>query len=83
MFQVVIYSDNIITSVKDFQECLDSVNSILKRLNECNIKINDTKCQFLQSQLQFLESSKSKDSLRPSKTKFEAISEPPKPNNIT
>lgn len=51
---VIIYLDDIICSSKTFQEQLDNLEIVFKRLTEANLKLNPKKCVLFQKQVIFL-----------------------------
>lgn len=54
---------------------------MFKRLQECEVKVNATKCKFLQSKIEYLGHVVSGEGLRPQERTLAALREAPQPNN--
>ena len=50
----IIYLDDIIIFVKDFEEHLERFDLVVTRLKECNLKLSAEKCFFMQKSVEFL-----------------------------
>ena len=52
--ECLVYLDNIITFGRSFQEHLSHLASVLERLQELNLKVKLSKCNFLKQQVRYL-----------------------------
>lgn len=50
----IIYLDDLIIYSKDFNEHLERLDIVLIRLKECNLKLSEDKCFFIESKFKFL-----------------------------
>ena len=80
---VAVYMDDILvygSNMKEHDECLLKILHVLK---ENGLKLNDSKCNYRQSELKFLGQSISKDSVGISRDKVAAIQNLAPPTNVT
>jgi len=78
---VVCYLDDIIVTGKTDQEHIANLQKALERLRAEGFHLKREKCQFFQSQVQYLGHIIDKDGIRPVPEKIKAIVDMPKPNN--
>lgn len=76
------YMDDIVVCSKTLKEHLEKLEIVLSRLREFNLKVKLEKCEFFQSQLQYLGFLVSKDGLGVIPAKAEAISQFPTPTSV-
>ena len=67
------YADDIIVFSRTFEEHLQHLKEVFTRFRNANIKLNLSKCKFVQSSVEYLGHSIDKDGLRPSTDKVEAV----------
>ena len=65
------------------EEHLERLVAVLKRLEEYGLKANQEKCKFLKSSLEYLGHVISAEGLHQSPKKVKAITEMPKPQDVT
>ena len=72
---VFIYIDNLIIISEDFETILKSVERIMERLLEAELKVSREKCEFACSSITYLEHLLDKDGLRPDPERVRAVLE--------
>ena len=77
------YLDDIIVTGKILEEHLNTLDKVLMRLEEYGLKVNKTKCNFLQTSVEYLDHVISTEGLKQSPTKVEAIVNMPSPKDVT
>lgn len=80
---VFCYLDDINTTGHTLEEHLDWLVAILKRLKEYGLKVKREKCKFLRSSVECLGHVISAEGLHQSPKKVKAITEMPKPQDVT
>ena len=78
---VLAYLDDIIVLGKDFQDHLRTLQQVLLRLREANLKLKPRKCHLLRQQVQFLGRVVSREGVAMDPSKIEKITGWPTPRN--
>ena len=78
---VLVYLDDINVFSRTFQDHLQHLEEVFKRLLKANLKLKPRKCSFFKEHLEFLGFTISKDGLRPVAAKVEAIKKMQVPAN--
>ena len=79
---IQIYLDDITVHSKTFEEHMEHLDTLLTRLKALNLKINFSKCSWLQTKIKLLGHLVSKDSVEMDPDKIVAIKEMPPPRTI-
>ena len=79
----VLYLDDCILFSKTLEEHIKRLQKAFQRFRETNLKVNQTKCAFLQNKVQFLGHVISKNGLEADPEKLEAVQNFPVPQNQT
>lgn len=82
MKYVLPYLDDILIGGSSFEECRNNTLKVLTRLNEFNVKANRDKCKFLVPEIQYLGYHLSKEGIKPTKDKVEAVKKAPAPHDL-
>ncbi|KMQ85223.1 reverse transcriptase, partial [Lasius niger] len=77
----IAYLDNIYVTDRNEQEHYDTLKAILRRLEECGLKVNVEKCDFLRKELELLGFLIDKRGLHKAPSKIKAMIEAPRPKN--
>lgn len=77
----LIFVDNILCVSKTFQEHIEHLENIFRRILHCNMTLNIQKSQFFKEEVRFLGFIFSDDGMRPDPRKIQAIQEFPVPKN--
>ena len=77
----VIYLDDLIVFADSFDEHMYRLNLVLKRLNQCNLKLSSKKCTFIQEKVVFLRHIVSADEIETDPEKIKKVREWPTPTN--
>ena len=80
---VFCYLDDIIVTGSTLKEHLERLATVLKRLEEYGLKAKREKCKFFRSSLEYLGHVISAEGLHQSPKKVKAITEMPKPQDVT
>lgn len=80
---VVCYYDDILCHSRDNEEHARLLHQVHARLQEVGLRLNDEKCEYNKSEINFLGHIISKDGIRPDTSKVEAISNMVEPTNVT
>ena len=80
---VVIYIDDIIVTAPNKKLHLERVREVLKRLNDAGLKLNFSKCKFLQHEVIYLGYRIDKEGIHPIKRKIEAVQKALPPKNVS
>lgn len=75
------YIDDLVIASKDFSGHLQTLRAVFNRLNEKNLKLKATKCQFGYSSIVYLGHSVSESGIRPDPSKVEKLNEMSSPSN--
>ncbi|KAI5148608.1 hypothetical protein ENBRE01_0423 [Enteropsectra breve] len=79
---VLPYLDDIIIYSKTAEDHINHLKIIAERLLQANIALNKKKCKFFKTELEILGNIVSGNSVKPAKSKVEAINNYRRPNNI-
>ena len=80
---VTVYLDGILVTGKTTAEHLANLDEVLSRLEKAGMRLKQTKCKFLLPEVEYLGHKITKDGLKPSDSKLEAISKAPVPKNVS
>ncbi|XP_038590459.1 uncharacterized protein K02A2.6-like [Micropterus salmoides] len=78
---VAIFLDDILLTGKDDQEHLQTLSTVLKRLQDAGLRLKRTKCSFMVEEVMFLGHKVDATGLHPVNEKVQAIQEAPTPSN--
>ncbi len=76
-----IYLDDIIIASKDMTSHMDTLQEVLKRLQEVGLKLKITKCVFLKPQIKFLGHEVDGEGIHTVDDKITAVANFPQPKN--
>ena len=79
---VSVYIDDILITGATVEEHIHTLDEVLQILETAGLKLNQTKCFFLHSQVEYLGHIIDKDGLHSTAEKVQAIQEAPRPQNI-
>ena len=79
---VCVYIDDILVTGRDEQEHLDHLEEVLRRLKEAGIRLKREKCEYLLQSVEYLGHTISKEGLRTSDAKVEAMLQAPPPKDV-
>jgi hypothetical protein len=79
---VVVYLDDINIYSKSFEEHLEHLEIVFKRLRQAGLKLGKDKCSFVKTQLEFLGHIVGRDGLQPDPKKVEKVRDWPTPKTI-
>uniref|UniRef100_A0A6A7FN12 RNA-directed DNA polymerase n=1 Tax=Hirondellea gigas TaxID=1518452 RepID=A0A6A7FN12_9CRUS len=80
---IIIYIDDILIMTETYEEHLSLVSKVLQTLSTNGIKIKVKKCEFFQSQVNFLGHVISKQGITKSPDFIQKVQDYPRPTNIT
>jgi hypothetical protein len=80
---VVVYIDDILVSSPTEDEHLSSLEEVLKRLQNANLRAKKAKCKFLAPSVSYLGYKIDGEGLHPLPEKVKAIQDAPTPKNVT
>ena len=80
---VAVYIDDILVTGATIEEHLQNLEAVLKRLADAGLRLNRSKCFFLQPQIQYLGHLLNATGLHPTDEKVAALAEAPTPTNVT
>ena len=75
--------DDILVTGKTTAEHLANLDEVLSRLEKAGMRLKQTKCKFLLPEVEYLGHKITKDGLKPSDSKLEAVSKAPVPKNVS
>jgi transposase InsO family protein len=78
---LIVYLDDLIIFGKSYDEHLQRLEEVLRRLEKANMKLSPKKCHFLKTKVAYLGHVVSHGSIQPHPDKVKAISEYPRPTN--
>lgn len=78
---VTAYQDDVLISGRDEEQCRSRVLEVFARLSTYNVKVNESKCQWLVSECQYLGHKLSPTGISPTVDKVEAITNAPPPKD--
>ena len=79
---VLVYLDDIIVFGRSFSEHLERLQSVLRRIQDANLKISPSKCNLFQKKLVFLGHVVSADGIHTDPSKVEAVKTYPVPKTV-
>ena len=80
---VFTYIDDILIATASEQEHVKVLEEVFKRLEKYNVKLNGTKCQYMQQSIKYLGHELSAAGIKPLESKIEAIQKAPKPRDVS
>ena len=80
--EVLAFLDDLLVPSTDVKSGLNILEIVLKKLQSENLKLNMSKCSFLQNRITYLGYEISSDGIQPSELKLKAVSEFPIPKNV-
>ncbi len=81
MSKVVCYMDDVCVTGKDDSEHLANLNNVFQRLREHGLRLQRSKCAFMQTSVEYLGYKIDSEGIHTSCKKVEAILEAPRPQN--
>ena len=81
--KVCVYIDDILVTGETDQEHLSTLDKVLTRLAEADLKLKQQKCHFLKPSVEYLGYNISAEGLRPTAEKVRAMAEAPAPQNVS
>ena len=79
---MVCYLDDVVVYSKTYEEHVEHVEIILKRLEKVGLRLNSSKCNLFMKEITFLGMNISENGIRTNQEKTRAISEWPRPRNL-
>ena len=70
---VFVYSDDVLVASSDIESHLETIDLLLTRLNEYGLRVNLTKCKWLQTTVDFLGFEISSEGIQPFASKIESL----------
>ena len=83
MANVVCYLDDILIASRTEEEHLATLDEVLSRLERYGVVVNQSKCEFRTSSVEYLGHRIAEDGLQPLKNKIAAIVDAPSPTNVS
>jgi hypothetical protein len=80
---VSVYVDDILVTGKTEAEQLEHLDEVLKRLEAAGMRIKLSKCAFMLSRVEYLSHGITNKGLQPTQEKVCAITNAPRPQNVT
>lgn len=80
---VICFIDDLLIGGETLEKCIENVRKCLERLQEYNVKIKWEKCKFFRKSVTYLGHVISGEGIQPNPEKVRAISDAPKPENLT
>lgn len=80
--KATVYIDDVLVYGKDPNEALARLDEVLKLLDDANLKLNLSKCRFLQNNIEYLGYQICSDGMRPGEAKTRCVQEFPTPENV-
>lgn len=77
-----VYIDDVLVYGKNAEEALTRLEEVLQLLDNANLKLNLSKCSFLQNKIEYLGYEISSTGMRPGEAKIRSVSEFPQPQNV-
>ena len=81
--QCIIYLDDIIIFVKTVAKHLKRLRAVFDKLEQANLKLKPSKCEFFQERIEYLGHIVSKRGIETNPWKIEKVKNWPQPKNIT
>ena len=79
----IIYLDDIIIFSKTPEEHIERLRKVFEKLDEADLRLKPSKCEFFKDQLEYLGHIVSKDGIETNPKKIMSIVKWPRPKNIT
>lgn len=80
--EILVYLDDILIPSKSISQGMEKLNTILKKCDENNLKLNLEKCYFFKTKIDFLGYEISENQIKPGSKKVNAIQNFKTPSNI-
>ncbi len=80
---VTCFLDGILVTASSKEEHIRRLDEVLTRLERYGLRVKRSKCQFMQTSVEYLGHCIDKEGLHPTNEKVAAIVNGPKPNNVT
>ena len=77
------YLDDILITGRSRAEHLETLEEVLKRLEKAGMRLKKSKCKFLMTEIEYLGHKISKEGLKPTQLKVQAITQAPQPKNVS
>ena len=78
----LLYLDDIIIFSKTFEDHVEQLGQVLKRIGEAGLKVAPKKCHFFQSEVNFLGHIVTKDGVATDPSKTQCVKDWPQPKNV-
>ncbi len=79
---VYLYLDDITITSKDMFSDMDTLQEVLKRLQEVGLKLKITKCEFLKPKIKFLGHEVDEEGIHTEDDKITAVANFPQPKTV-
>uniref|UniRef100_A0A8R1I9D7 RNA-directed DNA polymerase n=1 Tax=Caenorhabditis japonica TaxID=281687 RepID=A0A8R1I9D7_CAEJA len=79
---VMLYIDDILVYSQEFDQHIETLERVLKRFRQFNLKVSPKKCEFLKSSISFLGHTISRDNYGPNHANVKTILETSTPKNL-
>ena len=79
---LVVYMDDIIVFSSTFEEHIDDLNEVFKRLSKANVTLNQNKCEFFKDKIHYLGHVISSAGIQPSPEKIKSLLLKKSPSNV-
>ena len=83
MKYVAVYLDDILITGRSRTEHLETLEEVLKRLEKAGMRLKKSKCKFLMTEIEYLGHRITKEGLKPTESKVQAIAQAPTPTNVS
>lgn len=80
--KATVYIDDLLIFGRTPSECMERFEEVLILLQKANLKLNLTKCSFLQNKIEYLGFEISSSGMRPGKAKIQSVIDFPRPENV-
>ncbi|EGT41840.1 hypothetical protein CAEBREN_11901 [Caenorhabditis brenneri] len=80
--EVMLYIDDVLIFSKTYDEHLDTLERVLQRFRQYNLKVSPKKCDLVRKSIVFLGHQINEDNYEPNKSNVSAIVNMPTPSNI-
>ena len=80
---VAVYLDDILITGRSRTEHLETLEEVLKRLEKAGMRLKKSKCKFLMTEIEYLGHRITKEGLKPTESKVQAIAQAPTPTNVS
>ena len=79
----LVYIDDLIIFSRSFDDHLQHLEEVFKRLRDANVRLKPSKCHFVKPEVDYLGHLVSASGLRPNPDKIRAVQQFPTPRNVT